>query len=459
MADTITFLGAAGTVTGSKYLVESGGKKILVDVGLFQGEREWRDRNWADPPCALQEIDAVLLTHAHIDHTGMLPRYRRLGLSCPVYCTRPTLELSKVLLLDSAHLQEEETAWRSVHKKSRHSTPLPLYTRQDSESALSLLKSVEIGKQVRLFDGVYATWQRMGHIIGAASILLECRGKRIQFSGDVGRYHVPILKDPTPPVFGELLLIEATYGDRLHDKEDPRTALARVVNESCQRKGILIIPSFAVGRVQLLLYYLRELKEQRLIPDIPVIIDSPMACDATEIYSRCTDDYDEDALGIVRQGRHPFSFPKLGYTRSAEESKRLNGVDEPMIVIAGSGTLQGGRILHHLRHRISSPLNTILFVGFQAPGGRGAWIKSGAQSLRLFGEEVPIRAHIAEISGLSAHADRDELLTWCRAAEGRPGKVAVVHAEPESASAFGKTLRSKFGWDVSVASYLERMSF
>jgi len=463
MKVTITFLGAAGTVTGSKYLVEVEGPsstRILVDAGIFQGSREWRERNWEDPPSELlRSIDAVVLTHAHIDHTGILPRYVRQGLRCPVFCTPPTRDLTELLLLDSAMLQEEEARFRAKEGLSRHNPPLPLYTRKDAAEAIKLLRPTPFGKRTEVTGGVHATWSHMGHILGAASIELEVGGKTITFSGDVGRYHVPILKDPEPVKLGDLLLIESTYGDRDHSEEGSAEHLGRIVNESVKRGGVLLIPSFAVGRTQTLLYYLRELKERNAIPDIPIIIDSPMSRNATALYAKYPSDYDEEALQLTRAGGKPFEPSKLYFIQDREESIKLNSVHEPMVIISASGMLSGGRILHHLKHRISSPQNTLLFAGFQPPGGRGAWIKSGAPTLRLLGKEVPIRAYIDEMNDLSAHGGKSELLRWCSESRalgegtGNPSRVAVVHGEPETAAKFAATLKEKFSWDSFVAGY------
>lgn len=453
---SVTFLGAAGTVTGSKYLVEGTKYKILVDAGLFQGSREWREKNWESPPCSLKEISATLLTHAHIDHVGILPRFRQLGLKCPVYCSQATAALAELLLLDSAHLQEEEAQYRSERGKSRHHPPLPLYTTEDAIEAIRLLKPVHCHQRIEILPGVFAEWTRMGHIIGACSIRLEIEGKVITFSGDIGRYSVPILKDPEPVAFGDLLLIESTYGDKEHAEQDPKEALARVVNDSSKRGGVLLVPSFAVGRTQLMLYYLRELKESKRIHNIPIVIDSPMASDATSIYGKFPQDYDDEALGIVRAGRHPFSPDKLHFTRDRQESIRLNKIEDPMVLISASGMLTGGRILHHLKNRVSDPRNTVLFVGFQPPGSRGYWLKSGNGTVRLFGSEYPVRAHIEELPGLSAHGDRSELLRWYGSCSGKPNKVAVVHGEPDTAKAFCTTLTQQMGANAWTPSYLEK---
>lgn len=464
MTITLTFLGAAGTVTGSKYylkIARPGGKffTLLVDAGMFQGTREWRERNWVDPAGALLEnIDACLLTHAHLDHTGILPRYVRSGMRCPVYASAATLKLSRLLLLDSAKLQEEEAVYRSREHKSRHSDPQPLYTKADAELALSLMRPVPFHDSVLLAPGIVAKWSRMGHILGAGAITLEIDGRLITFSGDIGRYHVPILKDPEPVHFGDLLLIESTYGDRDHPSNDPRAELGRIVRESVARGGTLLVPSFAVGRAQLLLYYLRELQDAKQIPEVPIIIDSPMASDATALYMSCKEDHDEALSELELRGIHPFTPRSMRFIQSREESIALNAIRKPMILISASGMLTGGRILHHLKHRISDPATTLLFVGFQPEGGRGAWIQSGATSLTLFGEEVPIRAHIETLAELSAHAGRSELLRWCRESSGTPTRVAVVHGEPASASSFRDSLTREVGWSAFTAAYQQEIT-
>jgi metallo-beta-lactamase family protein len=299
----------------------------------------------------------------------------------------------------------------------------------------------------------------MGHIVGACSISLTIAGKKIVFSGDIGRYDQPILVDPTPAELGDLLLIESTYGDRTHHPEnDPHEELAEIISRTASRGGVVVIPSFAVGRTQTILYYLRELKAANRIPDIPIIIDSPMARDATSIYQHHTNEYDAAALALLKKGFQPFQVPKMYFTRERAESIKLNSIHEPMIIISASGMLSGGRILHHLKHRVSNERNTILFVGFQPPGSRGDWLKRGNKTMTLLGEEIPVRAEVCEMSGLSAHGDRDELLRWCRSCTGTPGRVAVVHGEPDSASAFSKTLKKELGWNAFVPGYGETIT-
>ena len=453
----LTFLGAAGTVTGSKYLLDTSKYKILIDVGMFQGAREWNVRNWEEPGFDLKAVNAVLLTHAHLDHVGMLPRFVKQGLMCPVFGTAATLRMAELILRDSAKLQEEEAEYRSAPGRSRHQPPLPLYTVKDVETTLDFFRPVDFARMSEVLPGCQAEWRAMGHILGAASIALEVEGKRLVFSGDIGRYRVPILSDPEAVQMGDLLLIESTYGDRLHPVEAPANALARVITHTVGAGGTILIPSFAVGRTQSLLFYLRELKQNKQIPDIPIVIDSPMARDATSIYAEFPQCYDEEALGILHRGQQPFSTTRLRFTRDRKESIALNDITEPMIIISASGMLTGGRILHHLLHRVGDPRNTLLLVGFQPPGGRGAWLKSGADQMRLFGQEVNVRCKVEEISGFSAHADREELLRWCKACPGTPKQVAVVHGEPDSAASFRDLLQKEMGWNVFVAKYRQNI--
>ena len=450
-------LGACGTVTGSKYLVEGAGKKLLIDAGMFQGQRKWRERNWQLPPVSLDSVDAVLLTHAHIDHTGILPRFDREGLHCPVFATAATTDLAEILLPDSGRLQEEYTEYVRDKGYSRYKNPQPLYTERDAKEVLQAFHSVKFEERKEVLPGIYATWRRMGHILGAASIFLEIGGRSITFSGDVGRYQVPILKDPQSTDLGDLLLIESTYGSRQHVDSDLKSKLAGFINTAHDRGGMLLIPSFAVGRTQLILYYIRELKQEGRIPDLPVIIDSPMAKDATALYREHVADYDQTALAMFQDGVQPFTPSRMHFTRSRTESIKLNSIVEPMVLISASGMLSGGRILHHLKHRISSPLNTLLFVGYQPPGGTGDWLLSGADSVRILGREYAVRADIRQLSGLSAHGDKQELLTWCRSCNGEPGQVAVVHGEEDSRHDFARTLTEELKWNAVCPDYLARL--
>jgi metallo-beta-lactamase family protein len=447
MKISIEFLGATRTVTGSKYLVRAGSKTLLIDSGSFQGDRELTELNWAKTAFDPRSVDAVLLTHAHIDHIGMLPRYYSQGLQCPVYCTGATKELAKVLLADTGRLQEQEADYRRERKKSRYKNPLPLYTEKEAIGTNKLLKGIAFNTPVSITKGITATWHQAGHILGAAIINLNIGDSRITFSGDLGRYAIPILNDPKPVELGSLLLIESTYATKEHPDSDTAVALAGVINKAYQRDGALLIPSFAVGRAQLLLYYIRDLKERKLIPDVPVYVDSPMAIDATEIHRNHPECYDDETLGINSKGAHPFSFQNLHFVRDVESSIALNSQKGPIIIIAGSGMLNGGRILHHIKNRISNPATSILFVGHQPVGGRGAYIQNGAKCIKIFGSEYPLRASVDTISGLSAHADHSELLRWATSCSGTPTKVAVVHGEEDSCLQFADELSSKFQWN------------
>jgi len=454
----VKFLGAAKSVTGSKYLVSSDKFNILIDCGQFQGKRELCKRNWDNLPINPKDIDAVVLTHAHIDHTGMLPRFHKLGLNCPVYCTPATLDLVSLLLPDSGRLQEDEAFYRAKKKKSRHSSPMPLFTEQDARNVLKLIKPKEFDKTFEILENVKITYKRMGHIIGAASLKLEIEDKIINFSGDIGRYSVPILVNPEPVEFGDLLLIESTYGNREHKDYDIKTKLAEVINKTYQDNGVLLIPSFAVGRAQLLLYYIRELKAENLIPNIPVILDSPMAADATQIYKSNPNDYDEESNKLFESGQSPFNFDKLALIKDSSASKKLNKIKDPMIIISASGMLYGGRILHHLVQRIEDENNAILFVGYQPPGSKGDKIKRGDEYIKIFQDKFKVNAKIYEISGLSAHADKNEMTKWIESCKGTPKKVAIVHGENDVMIGFKKTLEQKYGWNCVIPDYLEEIT-
>lgn len=442
----VTVLGAAGTVTGSKYLVETDKCRFLVDCGLFQGKKEWRLRNWAPPPFDVSKIDAVFLTHAHIDHTGYAPLIVKHGYRGPIYATSPTVELTKLLLKDSAFLQEEEARYANKHNTSKHHPAEPLYTVEDAKRTNSLLRPLSSAE----LPGVRVSSATTGHILGSVSLSFELEGKRISFSGDIGRFDQPILCDPQGIDFGDLLFCESTYGSRLHDPEDIKAQLKRVIAEVVSLRGPLLIPAFAVGRTQHLLYILGEMEREGAIPELSVFVDSPMAEQATALYQRFIEDYDEKSLELLRNGITPIRTARTRFCQSREQSKALNELQGPRIIISASGMVTGGRILHHLTRWLGDERATVLFVGYQGEGTRGRIIQSGAKEIKIFGKMVPIRAQIKTISGLSAHADVGELSRWLGCCSGRPGNVIVTHGEPESAQAFAAMLQQDRGWNASV---------
>jgi metallo-beta-lactamase family protein len=459
---TLSFWGGVGTVTGSKYLVESVGSRVLVDCGLFQGLRELRERNWEDPPFDPRHIDAVVITHAHVDHTAYLPRLVRLGFKGPVFCTKGTADLLKLLLPDSARLQEEEAEYRNRKGLSRHEPALPLYTEADARAAIKLIKMCpNTGEPAEVAQGMRAGFHIAGHIQGSSLVLLELdgagadgKGRRVLFSGDLGHYDQPIIRDPVAPPACDYMLVESTYGDRLHDPEDPKAALARVVNEAAERGGPLLVPAFAVGRTQELLYHLRELEDEGRIPVLPVRVDSPMAAAATQIYSRTKEEHDEGYDEVLGQHRHPLRTRSMVTASTREESKRLNEEKGTRIIISASGMMTGGRVLHHARRVLPDERATVLFVGYQAAGTTGRKILEGSRYVRIMKEDVPVRCHVERIGGLSAHADWSEVLRWLGPLEQTPPRrVFTTHGEPESAAAMAEHIRERFGWRVDAPQY------
>ena len=452
MTTSLTFLGAVDTVTGSRYLVESEGKRVLVDCGLFQGIKKLRERNWATLPFAADSLDAVVLTHAHIDHAGYLPRLCKQGFAGPVYCTHGTRDLLRLLLPDSGHLQEEEAQHANKWRYARHDPALPLYTREDGERCLDRLVPVAFHDRFEPAAGVTASFTRAGHIVGSASALIAAGGVTIAFSGDVGRAVDPIMKPPEllPPC--DYLVVESTYGDRLHATEDLDAALARVVVETIERGGTLVVPAFAVGRAQHLLFLLSKLRAGNRIPRCPVYLDSPMAIDATEIFCAHVDDH-----GLTRD--ECTAMCKLAtYSQTADDSKAIDRATTPAIVISASGMCTGGRVLHHLQRFLPDPRATILFVGYQAAGTRGRTLIDGARELKVLGQYVAARARIVQLDGLSAHGDYLEILGWLRAARLAPRQVFVTHGEPSSADALRRRIRDRFGWQVRVPEMCETVT-
>lgn len=450
----ISFHGAAGCVTGSRHLLETDQATLMIDCGLFQGLKELRRRNWDAPAFDLRSVDATLLTHAHIDHTGWLPRAVKLGLRCPVHATEATTELCEILLMDSAHLQEEDAAWANKKGYSKHHPAEPLYTSYDALQALKLMRGHDFDRWVDLPGGIRARFGNNGHILGAGFIELRvphAEGEQVVvFSGDIGRYDVPLHRDPDPMPACDVLVIESTYGDREHDHEPIVDQIRREFDETIRRKGVVLIPAFAVGRVQTLTLILRDLMKRGELPEVPIYVDSPMAVDATLLYGRHLYDTNLDD-DLIEDGRSEL-FPRdVHLCRTVHESKRLNTLEGPMVIISSSGMMSGGRILHHLTRRLGRPENLILLAGYQARGTRGRALQEGARHLRIHGQDWPVACRHTSIDGLSSHGDRQEMLRWIGQPERAPRKVFVVHGEPESAEHFAADLRTHLSTEVHVA--------
>jgi metallo-beta-lactamase family protein len=455
---TLQFLGGAGTVTGSKYLIRSGGRQVLVDCGLFQGLKELRLRNWREPPFQPSDIDAVVLSHAHIDHSGYLPLMVRRGFRGPVFCTPATRSLLRIMLPDAAHIQEEEAAYANRKGFSKHHPAEPLYTGRDAQNALKLLKPHTYGEVFAATDGVEVKFRRAGHILGSATIELRLGQDdplTLVFSGDLGRWGRPMIRDPELVPAADVLLVESTYGNRTHSEGNPSDGLARVVNQAAERSGALLIPAFAVGRTQELIWRLRELEEASLVPRLPVYIDSPMATDATEIFCQHPEDHDIDMKLLMDEHRCPLCCKPYTFTRTPDESKALNHVSGAAIIIAASGMATAGRIVHHLKQRLPDKRTTVLLVGFQAAGTRGRSLQDGAKFLRMHGLEVPVRASIETIDGLSAHADRLEIMRWLKGFIEPPRQTYIVHGEPNAADMLQETIATELRWNAKVAKDLQ----
>jgi metallo-beta-lactamase family protein len=459
---TLSFLGAAGNVTGSRFVLETQGKKLLVDCGLFQGLKQNRLRNWEPFPVPPADIEAVLLTHAHIDHSGYLPRLCKQGFSGRIHSTYATQELCEIMLRDSAHLQQEDALWANKKGFSKHTPALPLYTVEDAEKALAQFSPHYYGQDLFLTDTLRIKFKDAGHILGSSIIDVKTRGaagtRRFIFSGDLGRPGRPILWDPVQVYEVDYLILESTYGNRLHDSKPSEVELARVINQSVQRGGVLVIPSFAVGRTQELLYFIRELEEQGKIPKLPVYVDSPMAVKATEIFKKRIADYDLEARIQELNGRHIFQTSKVQFLKDAEQSKMLHDIQNKAIIISASGMVEGGRILHHLEHRLPHQQNTVLFIGFQAEGTRGRAILEGKPFVKIHGMEIPVRATIESISGFSAHADYNETLAWLMGFNRPPLKTFIVHGESDASAALAEKIRAKLGWQVVIPKFNERFN-
>jgi metallo-beta-lactamase family protein len=452
---TLTFWGAAGTVTGSKYLIENNHQRVLVDCGLFQGPRLLRERNWAAAPFPAASVDAVLLTHAHIDHTGYLPRFVNQGFRGPVYCSRGTADLLRILLPDSARLQEEEADYRNRHQATRHNPALPLYTEEDAQAALKLLQVVlNDGELVKVVKGISAEFRIAGHILGSSHVLTHIETDhesiRVLFSGDLGKYDQPIIRDPVAPPACEYLVVESTYGDRIHDPEEPKVALERIIKNAALHDSEILIPAFAVGRAQELLYLIRELEDEKRVPILPVVLDSPMASAATKAYANRREEHDEEYVSASAGNANPMRTHSMIASTTREDSKRLNQQRGARVIISASGMMSGGRVLHHALRVLPDGNATIVFVGYQAAGTLGRRVADGEKEVKVLGQWVPVRCHTERIGGFSAHADWQEVIRWLQGLPAPPRRVFVTHGEVGSATAMAGHIRERFNWPVEV---------
>ena len=463
---TLTFLGAARTVTGSKHLLEVDGRRILIDCGLFQGLKELRERNWHPLPVKATDIHAVILTHAHLDHTGYLPRLVGQGFRGRVFCTPGTSDLARIVLADAAKLQEEDAERANRKRYTRHRPALPLFTVQDADRAMTLLQPVGYERPIPVAPGITVEYINAGHLLGSAyaRVHIEQAGKTILFGGDLGRYGRPVLPDPSPVAEADALLVESTYGDRVHQPDDGGAPFAEVINETYQRRGKVVIPAFALGRVEELLYWIKFLEDGKKIPKLPVYVDSPMASAVLTEYRDRADELDTEVRqdgstkpsGGARQ-LEAFTTANLRVITRIEESRHVQESTDPAIVISSSGMATGGRVLHHLVHTLPDPKNTVLFCGFQAVGTRGRALKDGVKLTRIHGQDVPVRAKIESIDSMSSHADSNEILRWLGGFKKAPAVTFLVHGEPVPMDALKARIERELGWDVKTPQYQEKM--
>jgi metallo-beta-lactamase family protein len=459
----LKFLGATQTVTGSKFLLESGGRRVLIDCGMFQGLKELRLRNWQEPPVDPASVDAVILTHAHIDHTGYLPRFARQGFKGPVYATPATIDLCKILLPDGGHLQEEEARFRNKHRRTKHPEALPLYTVEDAVAVLQQLHPVKYGVLYDVLPGLKFEVMPAGHILGSSFIRFHEKNRNsettVLFTGDIGRYDQPIIFDPTSIDYADYLVLESTYGNRLHTDDKGvggKERLREIVVKTANRGGTILIPSFAVGRAQEVLYTLRELEQEDQIPILPVYVDSPMAIDAFEIFGKHAEEHDLEMTEILKSGVNPLYTRNVSFARSVADSRAINDHRFPSIIISANGMATGGRILHHLIQRITDERNSLVFVGFQAAGTRGRLLAEGARQIRIFGIDYPVRAQVHVVDSFSAHGDYNEILRWLRGFKAPPKKTFLVHGEPKAILGMKAHIEEKFpGWAVTGPEYLD----
>lgn len=445
MTTSLQFIGAAGTVTGSKYLLRSGDQKILVDCGMFQGLKSLRLQNWDGFPIPPSEVDAIILTHAHIDHSGYIPRFIKNGFRGKIYCTPATRDLCAILLPDAGYLAEEEADYLNRHHRSKHSPALPLFTVEDAKASLDFFVTVDLNDSVQIGDNISFQFHYAGHILGASSVLIKAEGKRIFFTGDIGRLEDPILFAPATPPPADYVITESTYGNRLHSEADPLDVLEELLQKATQDQGVIIIPSFAVGRAQELMYYLWQLKKQKRLPGVPMFLNSPMATDVNALFIKYHDWHrlsEEEAKEICKM---------VKYVRTTEDSIDLNTKKGPMLIISASGMISGGRVLHHIKAFGPKPNTVILLAGFQAAGTRGESLLSGATELKIHGEYVPIRAQVKTLESLSAHADYQEILDWFSSGKLKPPHMTfITHGEPSAADALRLRFKDKLGWPCMI---------
>jgi metallo-beta-lactamase family protein len=469
----IQFLGAAGVVTGSKYLIHvdgagAHGLRVLVDCGLFQGQKEWRERNWQDLPVPANTIDAVILTHAHLDHSGWIPRLVKEGFHGPIYATPPTVDLCSILLPDSGHLQEEDAEFYNKTHASKHHPALPLYTLEEAQQCMTLFRPVNFEEVKQLQSGLSFRFVRAAHILGSAMVEMTLsengKGERLLFTGDIGRVRnseiAPgkvIHSGPTEGEECDLLVMESTYGNREHPHNDPKPQMAALIRTALQRGGCVVVPSFAVERTQKFLFLLKELMESGEIPRVPVHVDSPMAIKAVQIFLKYTEEFTPQTKSLIEEFGSPLKWPGFHFDVTQQESKKINDSTGPTIIVSSSGMVTGGRVLHHLMQRLPSPKNLVLFIGFQAPGTRGFTIKNGAPTVKMFGQEVPIRAQVASLEQFSDHADTPELLEWLHTFKSAPKQTFLVHGEPASATQLRNTITESLRWNVQVATYKQKV--
>lgn len=459
MSQSIAFHGAAETVTGSRHLLEINGKKVLIDCGLFQGKRELRERNWQPFPVDTSEIDCIVLTHAHQDHIGYLPRLVAQGYRGPIYATAATIGLCRISLPDSGRLQEEEARHRNKNHLTRHNPALPLYTEKDAYECLKLLKRVPYDTFHPLPGGAQFRYVPAGHILGSAFVELYFEnGEKILMGGDLGRFGTPIIKDPTFIDHAEYLVVESTYGDRKHSTEIAKDKLLEIMKSAFETGSAVLVPSFAIGRTQELLYLIHELQDSGLAPRIPIFVDSPMAASATEIYKAAYEEHDEDMLRELNIGHAPLQPNNVTFARDRNQSKAINNMRGPLMIIAGSGMANGGRIVHHLLHRLSNPNTIVLFTGYQAEGTLGRKLLEGEQEVFVLHQPVEVKARVEKLNSLSAHADSDEIMSWLSGFKSPPKRTFIVHGEPKAQAALKSRIQTELGWETTIPKQGEEFS-